>query len=289
MSATRKSLQIPVNKVNSLIRESKAVLIGAGAGLSAAAGLLYMDFETFKKWFPGYHEKYGLQYLYEACFYNFPTPEEYYAFWAKHILTVRFDYPAGHPYKHLYNLVEDKHYFVLTTNVDGQFIKAGFDSQRLCTPQGDYGFFQCSKPCTDELYLNRTMLEEMMAGMDHSSMKIQSQDIPRCPRCGCLLKPNIREDSHFVEKPWMEKMLSLEAFINQHIKDSLLLLEIGAGYNTPSIIRFPFEEIALTNKNATLIRINQDNPGVDLPVKSSQFISIHMDAGKFLKELVAFS
>ncbi|MBN2029327.1 hypothetical protein JW824_03685 [bacterium] len=287
MNSTRKSSQTQVDEVHSLIRESKAVLIGAGAGLSAAAGLLYMDFDTFKKWFPGYHEKYGLRYIYEAAFYPFPTPEEYYAYWARHILTIRYHYAVGTPYKNLYNLVKDKYYFVLTTNVDGQFVKAGFDPERLCTPQGNYGFFQCSKPCSSDLYPNRALLEKMVEGMDHSSLKIQTKDIPRCPNCGSLLEPNLRKDSRFVEKPWMEKMEALETFINRNIEDSLLLLEIGAGYNTPSIVRFPFEKIVLTNKNATLVRINQDHPGADLLIYSSQFVSIQTDAGEFLKELVA--
>jgi NAD-dependent SIR2 family protein deacetylase len=139
-------------KIKTSLDKAEALIIGAGAGLSAASGLLYDDTDTFNKWFPGYHDRYGLQTINEIMFYHFPTREEYYAFWIRLISTIRYNHPAGKPYLDLHRILHDKEYFILTTNTDGQFLKAGFPPEKLCTPQGDYTYFQCSLPCNTELH-----------------------------------------------------------------------------------------------------------------------------------------
>jgi NAD-dependent SIR2 family protein deacetylase len=149
-SDTVKALSI----LKSALDKTEALIIGAGAGLSAAAGLAYDNTDTFNALFPGYHTHYGLQTISEADFYPFPTPEEQYAYWIRHIAAIRYDFPPGKPYLDLYRIVKDKNHVILTTNIDGQFFKSGFDLDKICFPQGDLSFFQCSTPCSDERYPN---------------------------------------------------------------------------------------------------------------------------------------
>jgi NAD-dependent SIR2 family protein deacetylase len=286
MNYTVESFQPEARKLRQLINQADAVLIGAGAGLSAASGHLYMDFAAFKNWFPGYHERYGLRFIYEADFFEFPTREEYFAYWARHILKARFQSPAGKTYRDLFKLVGNLNYFVLTTNVDGQFAKAGFDSQRICTPQGDFAYFQCSKPCSNELYYNEPIIQAMLAGIDNDSFTIRSHDIPLCPRCGRMLEPNIRKDANFVEEPWMEKYVDLEDFLAKSKSGKLVILELGAGFNTPSIIRFPFEKTAATYSKSFLIRVNKDNPELSIFDSFERFAGYPLDIGDFLTSLL---
>ncbi|MCG6880676.1 MAG: NAD-dependent protein deacetylase, SIR2 family [Deltaproteobacteria bacterium] len=287
MSTTDDSLLADMGALCSAIDEADAILIGAGAGLSAAAGLLYMDFTTFGNWLPEYHEKYGLRYIYEAAFFDFPSIEEYYAYWARHISTIRFRHPVGKPYLDLYSIVKDRSYFVLTTSVDGQFIKAGFNPNRICTPQGDYGYFQCSRPCSNDLYPNQEIVESLLASMTSGSFAIRSEDIPRCPHCASLLEPNIRKGSNFVESPWMEKYPDLNKFLERSGSGKLLLLEFGVGFNTPSIVRYPFERIAATHGDSLLIRVNRDDAGATLIKRSARVKTYAGDAGLFLATFAA--
>ena len=243
-----------------LIQDSENILIGAGAGLSAAAGMLYTDRAFFDRMFPGYSGKYGLSYTYEAAFFNFPTLEEHYTYWARHIKNIRIDFPAGDVYLKLLDLVKDKNYFVITTNVDGQFEKAGFDREKLFTPQGDYSYFQCSRHCSDDLYSNLDWTINMLEGLGDSDFAGKSENIPYCPHCGELLTANLRKDSYFVEKPWMKKQREYLEFIKSRKGKELLLLELGVGFNTPTIIRLPFEKLAAVNDFTSLIRVNPSDP-----------------------------
>lgn len=287
MSTTNESLHTEIQALCPAWHESDAILIGAGAGLSAAAGLLYMDFTTFRNWFPGYHERYGLHYIYEAAFFNFPSLEEYYAYWARHISRIRFLYPSGKPYLDLYSIVKDRKYFVLTTNVDGQFAKAGFVPDLICTPQGDYGYFQCSQPCSDDLYPNQQTIELMLIAMGSDGFAIPSEMIPRCPHCSSLLEPNIRKGANFVESPWMNKYRDLNTFIEQAGNQKLLLLELGVGFNTPSIVRYPFEQIAAKNADSLLIRVNQADITARYVHASERIETFAVDAGRFLAAMAA--
>lgn len=286
MSATGGSSLDNIDKAKTLLREADSILIGAGAGLSAAAGLLYMDEPTFRSWFPLYAEKYGLRYIYEAAFFDFPTVEESFGYWANHIQTIRHRYPAGKPYLDLAAFMADRNCFVLTTNVDGQFVKAGFPEERVLTPQGDYAFFQCSRPCSDELYPNAEMTERMLARMPRGSTAILSEDVPHCPKCGALLEPNLRKGANFVEAPWLKKYEALSSFLQESKKGKLVLLELGVGFNTPGIIRYPFERLAVERADAALLRVNQEDTETSVSGAERRLVPYKMEIGAFLNALV---
>jgi NAD-dependent SIR2 family protein deacetylase len=274
-----------MKEISSLIKDSNNILIGAGSGLSAAGGMLYTDKPFFDKYYPGYFEKYGLTYTYEAAFNNFPTLEEHYTFWARHIKNMRIEFPVGNVYKKLLKLVKDKNYFVISTNVDGQFEKAGFDKENLFTPQGDYSFFQCSRHCSDELYSNREWCTQMLEGLKDNDFAGSSEHIPYCPNFGELLTANIRKDSFFVEKPWMEKQDKYVSFINSINEEDLILLELGVGFNTPTIIRLPFEKIAVAREIVKLIRVNQDNTQLLIKEAEESSYIVQQPIERFLKQL----
>ncbi|QEN08244.1 Sir2 silent information regulator family NAD-dependent deacetylase [Oceanispirochaeta crateris] len=268
-----------------LINETKNILIGAGSGLSAAGGMLYTDKPFFDKHFPGYSERYGLGYTYEAAFHNFPTLVEQYTYWARHIKEMRIDFPVGAVYTRLLELLKDKNHFVISTNVDGQFEKAGFDKEKLFTPQGDYSFFQCSRHCCDQLYSNKEWCDQMLDGIKDTDFAGHKDHIPFCPNCGELLAVNIRKDSFFVEKPWMAKQEDYASFIDSTKGEELVLLELGVGFNTPTIIRLPFEKLAADRKNISLIRVNQDNTQLFLKEAEMNYLSVQQPIEKFLMEL----
>lgn len=285
MPDTPDCFRAEVELARAILDEADAILIGAGAGLSAAAGLLYLDAPTFREWFPGYAERYGLRCIYEAAFFEFPTVEEHYAYWARHIRTIRYRFPAGKPYLDLEAIVSRRDHFALTTNVDGQFVKAGFAPERVLTPQGDYAYFQCSAPCSDELYRNETTIEAMLSGIPPDAMAIRTRDVPRCPRCGRLLEPNIRKSAAFVESPWMRKREDMDAFLAAAKGGRLVLLELGVGFNTPGIIRFPFERLAAMGEETTLIRVNRDEIAAVEALSTRGMLPVAADAGAFLAAL----
>lgn len=272
MSDTQENLENDIRTFRTLIEGADRILIGAGAGLSAASGLLYMDQVTFMKHFPGYNERYGLRFIYEAAFYPFKTEEEFFAYWAKHISTIRYNYPVGDAYVKLFDLVKGKSVFVITTNVDGQFEKVGFSKDNIFSPQGDYAYFQCSTPCSEEIYHNKEWVDIFLEDVKVNPFEIKREHIPRCPRCGGKLEPNIRKASNFVEKPWMEKSHPYKIFIEEGVSDNLLLLEIGVGFNTPSIIRFPFENLAARYANVNHIRINPHDTQLMTPTENRSIV-----------------
>ncbi|GHV14068.1 hypothetical protein FACS189491_09900 [Spirochaetia bacterium] len=267
------------------LKEVDTIIIGAGSGLSTAAELRYDDANFFTATFPGYREHYGLRTINEADFYPFPTPEEQYAYWARLISAIRYNYPAGKPYLDLHNIIRDKTYFILTTNTDGQFQKVGFPPEKICTPQGDLAFFQCSKPCTDELYPNNQMIQKLLSSLDTHDFSVKPEHIPRCPNCGNPLIPNIRRDNAFVEKQWTTKYQNLIDLVNAHKGKNLLLLELGVGINTPGIIRYPFEHLTLQRNNTFLVRINLKTDNLSLLANSDKATIIQADIGPLLEEL----
>jgi NAD-dependent SIR2 family protein deacetylase len=282
MSDTRSIFRDSIDAIKRELDSANAILVGAGAGLSAAAGLLYTDFETFRTWFPGYHERYGLRYIYQAAFFDFPSIEEYYAYWARHITKIRYDFPVGKPYTDLRTILDGRNYFVLSTNADGQFEKVGFDTTRLCTPQGDYAFFQCSTPCRETIYPNRQIVSSMLSSIGEHEFAIRTEDIPRCPNCGEPLVPNLRKDSRFVEAPWLGRFDDFRAFVRDALSGRLLLLELGVGFNTPGIIRFPFEDMVSQRTNTAMIRINKDDPEVSLQSAGGLVGTYPLDAAAVL-------
>ncbi|WP_057490167.1 SIR2 family NAD-dependent protein deacylase [Streptococcus orisasini] len=240
------------------IKDADVILIGAGAGLSSAAGLTYSG-ERFKKYFPEFIEKYHIEDMYSAGFYPYPTEEAEWAYWAKHIYHNSYEVGATSLYKKLFELVEDKDYFVITTNVDGQFIKAGFDKERYFEVQGNFEHFQCSVPCQQVVYNNKEHVLKMMDNID-DNLEIPSELIPTCPNCGAPLTRHLRVDNRFVQnETWYRQQKSYAAFLEGLEGKKVVLLELGVGYNTPTIIRYPFEQLTYHLPQAQLIRFNQSD------------------------------
>lgn len=244
-----------IDHVRQLLREADGVLIGAGAGLSTAAGIRY-DGEDFQREFRQWIDRYGITNLYSSGFYPFATEEEYWACWARHIWFCRYR-PEGLPlYKALLRVVSGKDYFVFTTNVDAQFEKSGFDVDRIFACQGDYGLFQTESGRSTQLYPNEQMVRRMMAAT--VDCRIPTDLIPRDTETGERLVPNLRVDDHFVEDDhWYQQAERYQQFVEQHRDGRLVLLELGVGFNTPGIIRFPFEKMAATYPHTALVRFNQ--------------------------------
>lgn len=243
-----------IKKLKNEIDTADAIVIGAGAGLSASAGFDYAG-ERFERYFSDFHKKYGITDMYSGGFYPFETPEEYWAWWSRQILVNRYDAPVGKPYADLLKLVKDKDYFVLTTNVDHQLQRAGFDKKRLFYTQGDYGLWQCSKACHNKAYDNEEAVRRMVAEQDN--MKIPSELIPKCPVCGAPMTMNLRCDDSFVQdEGWYSAAERYEDFMRRHMEKHVLFLELGVGYNTPAIIKYPFWRMTAGNANAVYTCIN---------------------------------
>ncbi len=259
-NTTQETLTDKAARVRSLLRDADAVVIGAGAGLSTAAGIEYSG-PRFTENFRDFIERYGMTDMYTAGFYPFRTEEEKWAYWSRHIRLNRYDVPVGEPYRQLLSLVQNKPYFVITTNVDAQFYRAGFDPQRIWAVQGDYGKLQCAHGCHDRLYDNHDLVLRMCEQQE--DCRIPSDLVPRCPRCGERMDVNIRKDMYFVEDAqWVEERARYQAFLEEMKGKKIVLLELGVGYNTPTIIRFPFEQMATAWQDATLVRINRSQASV---------------------------
>lgn len=261
-----------IKKLKNEIDTADAIVIGAGAGLSASAGFDYAG-ERFERYFSDFHKKFGITDMYAGGFYPFETPEEYWAWWSRQILVNRYDVPVGKPYADLLKLVKDKDYFVLTTNVDHQLQRAGFDKKRLFYTQGDYGLWQCSKACHNKTYDNEEAVRRMVAEQDN--MKIPSELIPKCPVCGAPMTMNLRCDDSFVQdEGWYSAAERYEDFIRRHMEKHVLFLELGVGFNTPAIIKYPFWRMTAGNVNAVYICINS---GEMLCPKEIENRSIYFD------------
>ena len=264
------------------LEQADAVVIGAGSGLSAAAGLTYAG-RRFEDHFKEFIERYGMRDMYSAGFYPFPTQEEKWAYWSRHIYYNRYDMPAAKLYRDLYGIMKDKNHFVLTTNVDHQFQLAGFDKQRLFYTQGDYGLWQCSKPCHQETYDNEETVRKMFA--EQRDMRIPTELVPRCPRCGRPMAMNLRCDDTFVQDAgWYAAARRYEDFLRRHRGRRLLFLELGVGGNTPGIIKYPFWKMTLENRSAAYACINQKESYIPPEIRGRS-VCIPADIGHILKRL----
>ncbi len=236
-----------------------AVLIGAGAGLSTAAGFTYSG-ERFERHFADFAAVYGFSDMYSGGFYPYPTPEEHWAYWSRYILINRYTDPPGPVYDDLLALVRGRDWFVLTTNVDHCFQKAGFDKRRLFYTQGDYGLFQCSRPCCRETWDNEAAVRAMVERQ--KDRRIPSELVPRCPRCGRPLAMNLRSDDTFVEDAgWHAAAARYADWLRRHETGRVLYLELGVGYNTPGIIKLPFWRRTLQNPDAVYACLNLGEAG----------------------------
>lgn len=236
------------------IDTAETVVIGAGAGLSTAAGFTYSG-ERFQKYFSDFEEKYGFHDMYSGGFFPFETPEEMWAYWSRYIFINRYTDVDNGTYKRLFEIVKNKNYFVITTNVDHQFQKAGFDKSRLFYTQGDFGLFQCSEPCHYQTYDNKEIVKDMIEFQ--KNMKIPTELIPKCPKCGKPMTMNLRSNDKFVEdEGWHAAAKRYEDFLQTNSGRHVLFLELGVGYNTPVIIKFPFWKMTAQNPNAVYACLN---------------------------------
>ena len=244
-----------IKNLQTTLSEADTVVIGAGAGLSTSAGFVYTG-ERVEKYFSDFAAKYGIKDMYSGGFYPFATPEEHWAYWSRYICINRYMDAPKPVYDDLLKLVQDKDYFVITTNVDHCFQKAGFDKKRLFYTQGDYGLFQCSEPCCQETFDNEAMIREMVTRQE--DMKVPTELLPICPHCGKPLTMNLRSDNKFVEdEGWHRAAERYENFLRTREGQKNLFLELGVGFNTPVIIKYPFWQMTAKNPNATYACINQ--------------------------------
>ena len=271
-----------MERLKAALQDCDAVVIGAGAGLSTSAGFVYSG-ERFEKYFSDFTAKYGIKDMYSGGFYPFATPEEHWAYWSRYICINRYQDAPKPVYDDLLKLVQDKDYFVITTNVDHCFQKAGFDKKRLFYTQGDYGLFQCSEPCCQETFDNEAAIREMVTRQEN--MKVPTELLPTCPHCGKPLTMNLRSDNKFVEdKGWHRAAERYENFLRTREGQEILFLELGVGYNTPVIIKYPFWQMTAKNPNAIYACINQGQAVCPQEIER-QSVCINADIGQVLQSL----
>lgn len=282
---TKKSTEIyweQIKRLKETLEAADAIVIGAGSGLSASAGLTYSG-ERFKRLFSDFIEKYHIPDMYSGGFYPFGTLEEYWAWWSRHIYYNRYVDPPKPVYQELLELVKGKDYFVLTTNVDHQFQRAGFDKKRMFYTQGDYGLWQCSQPCHAKTYDNEDTVRRMVA--EQRNMKVPSELIPRCPVCGKPMTMNLRSDDTFVEdEGWHAAAERYSEFLRRHEGMQIVFLELGVGGNTPVIIKYPFWKMTSTNPRSTYVCINEREAFAPREIPE-QAICIDCDIGNLLRDL----
>lgn len=282
ITTSTESYSEQIDRLKNEIEYADAIVVGAGAGMSTSAGLTYSG-ERFEKYFADFRKKYGFTDMYSGGFYPYQSLEEYWAWWSRHIYINRYDIEVGKPYADLLELVKDKDYFVLTTNVDHQFQMAGFDKKRLFYTQGDYGLWQCSKACHDKTYDNEEAVRQMVA--EQKDLKIPSKLIPKCPVCGSPMTMNLRCDDSFVQDDgWYAAANRYEDFIRRHKGMRILFLELGVGSNTPVIIKYPFWQMTAQNEKAVYACINYGEAFCPAEI-SEQSICINEDIGKVIAEL----
>ncbi|PKG24691.1 Sir2 family NAD-dependent protein deacetylase [Niallia nealsonii] len=252
------SYQTRLEKSKKAMEEAEYILLGGGAGLSAAAGITYSG-KRFTDHFSEFIAKYRFKDLYTSSFYPFETEEEKWAYWAKHISLNRYEIDATKLYMDLFQLVKEKNYFVISTNVESQFEKGGFPSDKVFEIQGNYSYLQCEKGCHNKLYYNESLVKEMI---DKTvECKIPSNLVPKCPICGGEMDVNLRKNQYFVQdEKWYESDELYKNFLQDSEGKQVVYMELGVGFNTPGIIRYPFERMTYHNERATLIRFNKDHP-----------------------------
>lgn len=284
-TATTGSTSACCGDIGRLAREletADAVMIGAGAGLSTSSGFTYTG-KRFEDWFGDFIRVYGFRDMYSGGFYPFETLEEYWAYWSRYIYINRYMDAPKPVYQELLQLVRDKDHFVLTTNVDHCFQKAGFDKRRLFYMQGDYGLWQCSRPCHQKTYDNEAAVRRMLA--EQKDRRVPEALVPRCPVCGAPMTMNLRCDAGFVEdEGWHEAARRYEAFLRGHQGGHILYLELGVGGNTPGIIKYPFWRMTRQNPRAVYACLNLSEAYCPEEIRN-QAICLSEDIGAVLDKL----
>jgi len=260
-----------IEKVMELLKNAECVLIGAGAGLSVDAGNDYMDKESFARNYPEL-VKLGFQFKAQLMGYEVLPPDLEWSYLARHINEARFQSPPQQVYKRLFDLVKDKDYFVITSNVDMLFVKNGFDENKIFTPQGDYALLQCLGPCWTKTWETKPIIDEISSKIEPKTKKIDSSIIPKCPNCGGPVFMNVRGGSWFIEEPYKEQSRRFNKWIQKVNSCQLLVIEIGAGFNTPGVVRWPMEQIVFKFENSHLIRVNLQYPQVPKEITEKSLV-----------------
>lgn len=271
-----------IRRLREALDAADAVVVGAGAGLSTSAGFAYSG-DRFRRYFSDFEKKYGFHDMYSGAFCRYDTPEEHWAYWSRFITVNRYVDAPKPVYQQVFELVREKDYFVITTNVDHCFQKAGVDKKRLFYTQGDYGLFQCSGPCCQETFDNESMIRQMMERQ--KDMRIPSELLPVCPHCGRPMTMNLRSDDKFVEdEGWHRAAERYEDFLRTRVYQRILFLELGVGYNTPVIIKYPFWRMTAQNKAAAYACINYGEAVCPKEIER-QSICIDGDIGNVLVDM----
>lgn len=293
-------------RLTEALHTADAIVIGAGAGLSTSAGMTYSG-ERFDKYFGDFASKYNFHDMYSGGFYPYPDAETRWAYWSRNIYVNRYVLAPKPVYSQLLDLVKDKDYFVITTNVDHQFQKAGFDKERLFYTQGDYGLWQCSKPCHKRTYDNKERVVKMLLSQGFAigensalvaptlengatdftklSMQVPSGLVPYCPVCGEPMTMNLRADDTFVEdEGWRRASAAYAEFLHLHQGQNIVYLELGVGGNTPVIIKYPFWQETITNDNAFYACINYQEAYCPEEIEA-QSVCIDGDIGAVLRQI----
>ena len=271
-----------IKKLKNEIETADAVVIGAGAGLSTSAGFVY-DGARFHRHFADFEDRYGFHDMYSGGFYPYDTLEEYWAYWSRYIFLNRYNDAPEPVYLDLYGLVKDTDYFFITTNVDHCFQKAGFDKKRLFYTQGDYGLWQCSKPCHNKTYDNEAIVRQMVK--EQKDMRVPAKWIPHCPVCGAPMTMNLRADNTFVQdEGWYAAFGRYEDFLRRHQGQHILFWELGVGMNTPVIIKYPFWQMTAQNPRAVYACINRGEAVCPDDIQK-QAICINEDIGTVCKQI----
>ena len=298
MNDSTNSYSDKILQIKEKIGEADAVVIGAGAGFSTSAGFVYNG-ERFEKYFSDFRKKYGFSDMYAGGFYPYDTLEEHWGYWSRYIYVNRYMNPPKPVYSDIFDLVKDKNYFVLTTNVDHCFQKAGFDKKRLFYTQGDYGLFQCSKPCHYETYDNEENIRKMVISQGFEirngelikpegivlKTEVPSELVPKCPKCGRPMSMNLRSDNTFVQDAgWDEAAKRYERFLKDNKHKRNVFLELGVGYNTPGIIKYPFWQYTCNLKDAFYICINKGQADIPSEIEGKA-ICVDADISRVITDM----
>jgi NAD-dependent SIR2 family protein deacetylase len=260
MDVETRPFERDAQRIRRWIDEADRVLIGSGAGLSADAGVDYTDEVAFARTFPALVKR-GLKAPYQMIGYSGLPTEAFWGYWLTHVDDVRFGDGRRRVYELLFNLVRDKDWFVLTSNVDGLFARNGFDPARVCSIQGDFAFLQCYTPCSDELWPSAPVLEQLLPEIDPDTQALRDPAMaPVCPKCGGQMFFNVRGGQWFVETPWRRQLEALREWVPSTSNERLLVIDIGSGFNTPSVVRWPMERTAQAIPTARFVRINRNDP-----------------------------